>query len=31
VPHVFQSFAAVLDEAGAALDRAAAFVNAQLR
>jgi acetyl esterase/lipase len=31
VPHVFQSFAAVLDEAGAALDRAAAFVDAQLQ
>jgi acetyl esterase/lipase len=30
VPHVFQSFAAVVDEAGAALDRAAAFVTAQL-
>jgi acetyl esterase/lipase len=30
VPHVFQSFAAVLDEGGAALDRAAAFAKAQL-
>jgi monoterpene epsilon-lactone hydrolase len=30
VPHVFQSFAAVLDEGADALDRAAAFVNGQL-
>lgn len=30
VPHVFQAYAALLDEAGAALDRAAAFVTAQL-
>jgi epsilon-lactone hydrolase len=30
VPHVFQAYAALLDEAGAALDRAADFVNAQL-
>jgi epsilon-lactone hydrolase len=30
VPHVFQGFAAVLDEAGAALDRASDFVKAQL-
>ena len=29
VPHVFQSFAAVLDEADAALDAAAAFTRAQ--
>ncbi|MFC1439444.1 alpha/beta hydrolase [Streptacidiphilus sp. N1-10] len=29
VPHVFQSFAAMLDEADAALDAAAAFVRAQ--
>lgn len=29
VPHVFQGFAAVLDEAGAALDRAAAFLRTQ--
>jgi acetyl esterase/lipase len=27
VPHVFQGFAAVLDEAGAALDRASEFLN----
>jgi hypothetical protein len=27
---VFQGFAAALDEAGAALDRAAAFLNEQL-
>jgi hypothetical protein len=27
VPHVFQAFAAVLDEGGAALDRAATFLN----
>jgi acetyl esterase/lipase len=31
VPHVFQGFAGLLDEAGAALDRATAFVRAQLR
>jgi epsilon-lactone hydrolase len=30
VPHVFQGYAALLDEAGAALDRAADFVKAQL-
>jgi monoterpene epsilon-lactone hydrolase len=30
VPHVFQAYAALLDEAGAALDRAADFVTAQL-
>jgi acetyl esterase/lipase len=30
VPHVFQAYAGLLDEAGAALDRAAAFLNAQL-
>jgi epsilon-lactone hydrolase len=29
VPHVFQGFAGLLDEAGAALDRAAAFLNTQ--
>jgi monoterpene epsilon-lactone hydrolase len=29
VPHVFQAYAALLDEAGAALDRAASFVKAQ--
>ncbi|MGW0086573.1 alpha/beta hydrolase [Streptomyces sp. NPDC003393] len=29
-PHVFQAFAAVLDEAAAALDRAAAFLNDRL-
>jgi monoterpene epsilon-lactone hydrolase len=29
VPHVFQGFAGLLDEAGAALDRAADFMNAQ--
>ena len=29
VPHVFQAFAAVLDEGGAALDRAATFLNRQ--
>jgi acetyl esterase/lipase len=29
VPHVFQGFAAVLDEAGAALDRASAFLKTQ--
>jgi len=28
VPHVFQAYAAVLDEGGAALDRAAAFLQA---
>jgi acetyl esterase/lipase len=30
VPHVFQAYAGLLDEAGAALDRAAAFLQAQL-
>ena len=30
VPHVFQAYAGFLDEAGAALDRAADFVKAQL-
>jgi epsilon-lactone hydrolase len=30
VPHVFQAYAALLDEAGAALDRAADFLKAQL-
>jgi monoterpene epsilon-lactone hydrolase len=30
VPHVFQAFADVLDEGGAALDRAAAFLRAHL-
>jgi monoterpene epsilon-lactone hydrolase len=30
VPHVFQGFAGLLDEAGVALDRAAAFMKAQL-
>jgi acetyl esterase/lipase len=30
VPHVFQGFAGFVDEAAAALDRAAAFVTAQL-
>jgi monoterpene epsilon-lactone hydrolase len=30
VPHVFQAYAAFLDEAGAALDRAADFLTAQL-
>jgi epsilon-lactone hydrolase len=30
VPHVFQAYAGLLDEAGAALDRAAGFLNAQL-
>ena len=30
VPHVFQAYAGLLDEAGAALDRASDFVNAQL-
>jgi epsilon-lactone hydrolase len=29
VPHVFQAYAALLDEAGAALDRASSFLNAQ--
>jgi len=29
VPHVFQGFAGLLDEAGAALDRAADFLNTQ--
>jgi acetyl esterase/lipase len=27
VPHVFQGFAAVLDEAGSALDQASSFLN----
>jgi monoterpene epsilon-lactone hydrolase len=31
VPHVFQAYAAVLDEGNAALDRAAAFLNANFR
>jgi acetyl esterase/lipase len=30
VPHVFQGFSGLLDEAGAALDRASDFVRAQL-
>jgi monoterpene epsilon-lactone hydrolase len=30
VPHVFQGFAGLLDEAGAALDRASAFMKTQL-
>ncbi len=30
VPHVFQAFAALLDEGAAALDRAGAFVRAHL-
>jgi hypothetical protein len=30
VPHVFQAFAALLDEAGAALDSAGAFIRARL-
>jgi acetyl esterase/lipase len=30
VPHVFQAYAGLLDEAGAALDRASDFVKAQL-
>jgi len=30
VPHVFQAFAAILDEGNAALERAAAFVESQL-
>jgi monoterpene epsilon-lactone hydrolase len=30
VPHVFQAYAGLLDEAGAALDRAAVFLTAQL-
>jgi epsilon-lactone hydrolase len=30
VPHVFQGFAGLLDEAAAALDRGALFINAQL-
>jgi acetyl esterase/lipase len=30
VPHVFQAYAAMLDEAGVALDRAAAFLKAHL-
>lgn len=29
VPHVFQAYAALLDEAGTALDRAASFLNTQ--
>ena len=29
VPHVFQAYAALLDEAGEALDRAASFLNSQ--
>jgi hypothetical protein len=29
VPHVFQGFAAVLDEGGAALDRASTFLETQ--
>jgi monoterpene epsilon-lactone hydrolase len=29
-PHVFQGFAGFLDEAAAALDRAAAFIKARL-
>jgi monoterpene epsilon-lactone hydrolase len=29
VPHVFQGFAALLDEAGAALDRASDFLKTQ--
>jgi monoterpene epsilon-lactone hydrolase len=31
VPHVFQAYAALLDEAGAALDRAAAFLKTQFK
>jgi monoterpene epsilon-lactone hydrolase len=31
VPHVFQAFAGVLDEAGEALDRAALFLVQRLR
>jgi epsilon-lactone hydrolase len=31
VPHVFQAYAAVLDEGNTALDRAAAFLNANFR
>jgi epsilon-lactone hydrolase len=30
VPHVFQAYAGLLDEAGAALDRASGFLAAQL-
>jgi acetyl esterase/lipase len=30
VPHVFQAYAGLLDEAGAALDRASDFLNTQL-
>lgn len=30
VPHVFQAYAGLLDEAGAALDRASDFLKAQL-
>ncbi|MEY2524135.1 MAG: hypothetical protein QOJ66_2700, partial [Ilumatobacteraceae bacterium] len=29
VPHVFQGYAAMLDEGDAALDRASAFLNTQ--
>jgi hypothetical protein len=31
VPHVFQSFAGILDEAGEALDRAALFLRQRVR
>jgi acetyl esterase/lipase len=31
VPHVFQGYAGLIDEAGAALDRASDFMRAQLR
>lgn len=31
VPHVFQSFAGILDEADEALDRAALFLGQRLR
>jgi hypothetical protein len=31
VPHVFQSFAGLLDEAGEALDRAALFLRQRVR
>jgi hypothetical protein len=30
VPHVFQAYSAILDEAGAALDRAGLFLSAHL-
>jgi len=30
VPHVFQAYHAILDEAGAALDRAGQFLSAHL-